>query len=182
MLDSDDIVNAIIDSTGHKIFGAGEWQECKYNLKQRKGWLKLHIVIDRKIKKIIASELTTNHVGNVTPASELLNKVNQDIATKNIANINAIAIIPPKDNAALTDHCIKNIPCRAANINSITAIGKQKWQQVSGYNWRSLVETTTGRYKKIIVTMIYSKKIKKTNLKLAAIFSIKLRICYAGDF
>lgn len=37
MLDSNDIVNAIIDSTGLKIFGAGEWQECKYNLKKRKG-------------------------------------------------------------------------------------------------------------------------------------------------
>ena len=37
MLESGDIVNAIIDSTGLKIFGVGKWQECKYNLKKRKG-------------------------------------------------------------------------------------------------------------------------------------------------
>lgn len=173
MLKPDDIVNVIIDSTGLKIFGTGEWQECKYNLKQRKDWCKLHIVIDRETQKIIASELTSNHVGDVTAVPNLLNQVNQNIATvtadgaydieqvyKNIANLNAIAIIPPKENAALTNHCIENMPARTTNINSINDIGRQKWQQTSGYNLRSLVETTMGRYKKIISHMVFSKKFK----------------------
>ncbi len=58
---------------------------------------------------------------------------------KNIDDLGAVAIIPPKDNAALTDYCIKNIPNRAANINSINEVGRQKWQKLTGYNWRSLV-------------------------------------------
>ena len=171
MLESGDIVNAIIDSTGLKIFGVGEWQECKYNLKKRKGWCRLHIVIDQKSKKIIASELTTNLVWDATALPLLLNKINKDIASvtadgaydiehvyKDIADRNAIAVIPPKENAVLSNSCIKNSPNRVANMKAINTMGRKKWQKVSGYNWRSLVETTIGRYKKIIGPRIYSKK------------------------
>lgn len=72
--------------------------------------------------------------------------------------------------AALTDHCIKNIPGRAANINRINAIGRQRWQKLTGYNLRSLVESTICRYKKIIGTMCIARKlrIKKSKLKLVA--------------
>jgi hypothetical protein len=52
------------------------------------------------------------------------------------------------------------MPALTANINSINDIGRQKWQQTSGYNLRSLVETTMGRYKKIINHMVFSKKFK----------------------
>ena len=189
MLKTDETVNVIIDSTGLKIFGTGEWYECKYNLKKRKGWRKLHVVIDRETQKIIASELTTQDVGDVTALPELLNKVHQKIATvtadgaydieqvyKNIASIDAVAIIPPKENAALTDNCIKNIPNRAANINSIHALGRQEWQKISGYNWRSLVETTMCRYKKIMGTIVYSKKLahQKNEAKIGCYILNKL--------
>ena len=126
-LDPNEIINIIIDSTELKIYGNSEWQDCKYNLNQRKGWRKLHIVLHREAQKIITSELTTHHVGDVTAMSELLNKINSKIASvtadgaydieqvyKNIADANAIAIIPPKDNCALTNYCIKNIPGKAA--------------------------------------------------------------------
>jgi hypothetical protein len=179
MLDPDAIVNAIIDSTGLKIFGKAEWEKCKYNLKnQRKGWRKLHVVIDRKTNKIVSSELTTHHVGDPTPVPELLNKVNQDIASvtadgaydtepvyKSIADINATAIIPPRKTAALTDDCINNIPARATTIEEINDIGRQRWQKNSGYNWRSLVETTMSRYKKIIGTRVYSRKFENQKIE-----------------
>lgn len=115
--------------------------------------------------------MTTNLVGDATPVPTLLNKIDKVIATvtadgaydiehvyKDIADLNAIAVIPPKGNAALTDHCIKNLPNRATNMKTVNALGRKKWQEASGYNWRSLVETTIGRYKKIIGPRIYSKK------------------------
>lgn len=172
MLEPDAIVNAIVDSTGLKIFGTGEWQDCKYQLKQRKEWRKLHIVINRETGTILSSELTTNHVGDPTPVPELLDRINQNIASLSgdtaydvepvylsVANKNATAIIAPRANAVVTENCIETIPNRALNINDINEYGKQRWQKFSGYNWRSLVETTMSRYKKIIGSRVYSKKL-----------------------
>lgn len=152
--------------------------DCKYNLKQRKGWCKLHIVIDKANQRIITSALTTNHVGDVTSVPELLNRINASIASvtadgaydieqvyKTIAALNAAAIIPPKENATLTNYCIENMSARAANINSLNNIGRQKWHKFTGYNLRSLVESVICRYKKIIGTMVYSKKIENQKIE-----------------
>ena len=178
MLDSSEVVNVIIDATGLKIFGIGEWQECKYNLNKRKGWRKLNIAIDRKSQKILSSELTTNNDADHTPVPELLNEINNKIASvsgdcaydckpvyESILKVNARAIIPPKENAVISRECLKYYPTRADNINLIAEIGKQKWQKESGYNYRSLVETAMYRYKMIVSDKVYSKKIVNQNVE-----------------
>ena len=51
-------IHILIDSTGLKIYGAGEWEEPKHGKGRRKGWMKLHLAIDENSKEIEASTLT----------------------------------------------------------------------------------------------------------------------------
>ena len=45
-------IHILIDSTGLKIYGAGEWEEAKHGKGRRKGWMKLHLAIDENSKEI----------------------------------------------------------------------------------------------------------------------------------
>ncbi|MCP4761998.1 MAG: IS5 family transposase, partial [archaeon] len=170
-INSNEIINIIIDSTGLKIYGQGEWHECKHGLKKRKNWCKLHLAIDEKEQKIIASELTTQDVGDLTQAPILLDEVNNrmesvfaDGAYYSINFINHIeakgakAIIPPKNNGLLSENYRDFLTQRDQHILDIFLNGRLKWQKETGYNFRSLVETAMFRYQQIIGTKLKSRK------------------------
>jgi hypothetical protein len=52
-------VNVVIDSSGLKIFGAGEWLHEKHGGKPRRSWRRLHLAVDPDSSDILAVELTT---------------------------------------------------------------------------------------------------------------------------
>jgi hypothetical protein len=47
-------VNVVIDSTGLKVFGAGEWQREKHGGQGRRTWRKLHLAVDPDTIEIVA--------------------------------------------------------------------------------------------------------------------------------
>ena len=57
-------INLLIDSTGLKVFGAGEWLQEKHGAKARRTWKKLHLAVDADTGMIMASTLTGNDVGD----------------------------------------------------------------------------------------------------------------------
>jgi len=70
-----------VDSTGLKIHGGNGWHEEKHGArKARKTWRKLHIALDPDTGEIIASELTSEHVGDETALSDLLGEVDVNVA------------------------------------------------------------------------------------------------------
>jgi hypothetical protein len=54
----------VIDSTGLKVFGAGDWLHEKHGGKPRRSWRKLHLAVDPESGEILASELTTMEEGD----------------------------------------------------------------------------------------------------------------------
>ena len=72
----------VIDSTGLKVFGAGEWQETKHGTKQkRRKWRKLHLGIDLESGEILCSELSEDSVGDPTVVPDMLDQVEGPVAT-----------------------------------------------------------------------------------------------------
>lgn len=66
-------VHLVVDSTGLKVFGAGEWLENKHKIKaKRKRWRKLHLGLDLISGEIICSDLTADDVGDPTALPDLL--------------------------------------------------------------------------------------------------------------
>jgi hypothetical protein len=178
MLNANEIINIVIDSTGLKVYGPGEWHQCKYSIKQRKNWRKLHIAVDINTQKIVASELTTHDIGDPTPVPELLKHINQKFASvtadgaydnasvyEAIERSHARAIIPPHANATLSKEPTGNLSTRERHLLNIFLEGRLKWQKETGYNLRSLVETAMYRYKQIIGDDLRCKKISNQKIE-----------------
>ncbi len=164
----------IIDSTGLKIFGAGEWNETKHGLNKRREWRKLHLSIDESSLEIIVSSLTDNHVGDQTEASKHLDKIEDPIdevmgdgaydSRKIYASIEGrndngdhSVTIPPRNDAVVSKGFPKEPTQRDEHVDFINTNGRKFWELKTGYYRRLLVENVMGRFKGIIGSKLRSR-------------------------
>ncbi len=151
----------VVDSTGIKVYGEGEWKARQHGVSKRRTWRKLHLGVDETTGEIVVAEVTTNdyHDSEILPS--LLDGINGEIAQVSgdgaydtfacheaIAERNAVATIPPRHDAQ---------PCRPQEetpthprdqiLQRIDQVGRADWKQESGYHRRSLAETTMFRLK-----------------------------------
>lgn len=73
--DDDDYIMISIDSSGAKITNRGQWMDKKWNVQNRKGYLKIHIAVDIKTKEILALEITYEKVYDGRMLKKLVNSV-----------------------------------------------------------------------------------------------------------
>ena len=107
-------LNLLIDSTGIKAEGEGEWNARKHGGSKRRIWRKIHIGIDEETLEVRAVEITSSNVGDAPVLPDLLNQIpsDQDIGSvtadgaydtrkchETIAARNAHAVILPRKNA-----------------------------------------------------------------------------------
>jgi hypothetical protein len=62
----------VIDSTGLKVYGAGEWHRDKHGVRGLRAWRKLHLAIDAATNTIVAATLTTSGEGDASQVGPLL--------------------------------------------------------------------------------------------------------------
>jgi hypothetical protein len=74
-------VHVVIDSTGLKVYGAGEWLAETHGERGRRTWRKLHLAVDPNSGEILASELTTSEEGDASQVSPLLEQITSPIAS-----------------------------------------------------------------------------------------------------
>ena len=65
----------VIDATGLRVYGAGEWRVWKHRIGRRRMWRKLHLGIDETTKEIVAVELTGSRVHDSQPLPALLDQI-----------------------------------------------------------------------------------------------------------
>ena len=149
-------LHLLIDSTGLKFLGEGEWKRKKHQPEYRRQWRKLHIGIDAETLQIRAVQLTTNNVSDSQvlgdlldqiPLDEQINSVYTDGAydTKQcrqiIADRQAHAVIPPRKNAKPWKDTKTSSLERNELLRIVKHLGRTIWKNWSGYHRRSLVET-----------------------------------------
>jgi hypothetical protein len=172
-IETNEDIHVLIDSTGLKIFGQGQWHEEKHGLKKRREWRKLHLAIDRDTQAIVAQELTSYHESDDSKVEPLLEAVEKEIAsvsadtaydTNKVYEVilencrdDVVVSIPPRNNASLSTDYQTSPNKRDHKILFVEKYGKYRWQDYSDYNYRSLAETAMFRYKKIIGDIMYSK-------------------------
>lgn len=159
-------LNIVMDSTGLKIYGEGEWKVRQHGVSKRRTWRKLHVGANPEDGEIQAVMLTENSVSDGDAVETLLQQVEQEIdkfaadgaydKRKVYDSLNAHSpevdiLIPPRKNARIWKHGnTKNQRLkRDENLRSIRKQGRQEWKKQSGYHVRSLVETTMFRLKTI---------------------------------
>jgi len=160
-------IDVLIDSTGLKVYGEGEWLEHKHGVRKRRTWRKLHLALDAETGEIVAEDLTANDVGDATPVPDLLSQIEDTIAsltgdgsydTEGIYGLlehlqpgNPIrGIMSPRKDAVPSKHADTSPTPRDKHIQAIKEKGRIAWQNESGYNKRCLAETAMFRYKTII--------------------------------
>src|SRR4051794_33209785 len=74
-------VHLLVDSTGLKLCGAGEWLLEKHGTRTRRSWRKLHVGVDADTGRIVAAALTTNDVDDGALAGPLLDRVAGPVAS-----------------------------------------------------------------------------------------------------
>jgi len=155
----------LVDSTGLKLCGAGEWLIEKHGAKRRRSWRKLHIGVDASTGEIVAATLTTKDVDDASEVAPLLGQVegpltsftadgayDQDSVYEAVAarDPEAAVIVPPRSTAALSEAAETKPTQRDRHLQGIAEKGRMGWQTASGYNIRSRVEAAVGRYKQVI--------------------------------
>ena len=158
-------VHLLVDSTGLKLCGPGEWLIEKHGTRVRRSWRKLHIGMDADTGRIVASELTTNDVDDGSQVGPLLDQVagpvasftgdgayDQDGVSRSVAerHPDARVIVPPRSGAVPSKTAETAPTQRDQHLQLIAEHGRMGWQKASGYNRRALVEATIGRFKRVI--------------------------------
>ena len=153
---SSDELHLLVDSTGLKFLGEGEWERKKHGSEYRRQWHKLHIAIDAETLQIRAVQLTTNNVSDSQVLSDLLDQIPLDeqidsvytdgaYDTKRcrqvIADRQAHAVIPPRKNARPWKDTKSHSQERNELLRTVKRLGRTLWKKWSGYHRRSLVET-----------------------------------------
>ncbi len=155
-------VHLVVDSTGIKVYGEGEWKTRQHGVSKRRTWRKLHLGVNEATGEILAAVVTTNgcHDSEVFPdlleATEAeIEQVSADGAYDKRRCYDAVLedgikpAIPPQKNAKIWQHgnCKAPPHPRDENLRAIRRQGRQRWKQESNYHRRSIAETTMYRLK-----------------------------------
>ncbi len=153
---SDGSLHLLVDSTGIKVEGEGEWNARKHGGTKRRVWRKIHIGIYEKPLEIRAAEFTISEIGDAPMLPELLDQIppDQEIASVTadgafdtrkchdaIAARRAAAIIPPRKNAKPWKPDTVGAVARNEILRTSKRVGRTIWRRWSGYNRRSRAET-----------------------------------------
>jgi hypothetical protein len=159
-------LNIVMDSTGLKIHGEGEWKVRQHGVSKRRTWRKLHVGANPEDGEIQAVLLTENNISDDEAVEALLEHIKQDIEKfaadgaydkrKVYDSLNAHSpgvniLIPPRKNARIWKHGNSKAERlkRDENLRSIRKHGRKEWKKQSGYHIRSLAETAMFRLKTI---------------------------------
>jgi hypothetical protein len=158
-------VHLLVDSTGVKLSGPGEWLVGKHGTQRRRAWRKLHLAVDAKTGTIVASTLTSKEVDDAAELGPLLDQIDEPLAAV-IADgaydqdrvYDAVAehspeaavVVPPRSTAVLSPSAETDPTQRDRHIQAIAEQGRMGWQKTSGYNARAGAEGAMSRYKRII--------------------------------
>ncbi|MCT4577780.1 IS5 family transposase [Donghicola sp.] len=148
-------LNLLIDSTGIKAEGEGEWNARKHGGPKRRIWRKIHIAIDEETLEVRAVEVTGRKIGvapvlpdllDQIPADEEIGSVTADGAYDTrkcheaIAARDAAAVIPPRKNAKAWKPTSSGAVARNEALRASKYLGRAIWRRWSGYHRRSRVE------------------------------------------
>jgi len=153
------VAHLVIDATGLKVYGEGEWKIRKHGKEKRRVWRKLHLAVDAATHAIVAAEVSLETVGDNEVLPTLLNPLRRKIEQVSadgaydtkacyalLQKKGAKATIPPRKNAAFWK---KGHPRNEA-VAALKAGELEQWKKDSGYHQRSIAETAMYRFKQLI--------------------------------
>ncbi len=149
-------LHLLVDSTGIKVRGEGEWHARKHGGARRRVWRKVHLAVDEATLEVRAVEITHSGVGDAPVLSDLLGQIPEDAPIASvtadgaydtrgcrdaIAGRGAEAVIPHRRNAKPWNKNSPGAGTRNEALRAIKRLGRTIWRRWSGYHRRSRAET-----------------------------------------
>lgn len=177
-------LHIVVDSTGAKVYGEGEWKVRQHGWSKRRTWRKLHIGVDEKTKDILLGEVTTNAVSDGEMLQPLLGQLPEEQEIEQVSADGAFdkricyealrgrrvpnISIPPQCNARIMRHGNVHAPPlhRDQNLRRIREIGRKKWKEESGYHRRSIAENAMFRLKTVFTDKVRAVKLVNQRVQL----------------
>ena len=165
-------LHVVVDATGLKVYGEGEWKTRQHGIGKRRTWRKVHLAFDAATGEVLAEVTTENNVHEKEKMPDLLAQIAEEIAQVSadtgydyqtcyqaIADKEARAVIPPRRNGRVWGN--GQMDDRDDNLNRIAQVGREAWKQESDYHQRSLAETGMFRLKKIFGPGLLARNLKR---------------------
>lgn len=185
----------VVDSTGVKVYGEGEWKVRQHGWSYRRTWLKLHLCVDETTLEIVSAVASTNNVSDAEVLSDLLEDVpgtieqvsadgayDQRRCYDELNKHNAKAAIPPRKGARIWQHGNSKTERhkRDQNLRRVRKVGRQQWKKESNYHRRSLAETQMFRFKTIFGDRLRTRRTKNQFTELLLKTAILNRMTHLG--
>jgi nucleotide-binding universal stress UspA family protein len=165
-------LHLVLDSTGPKVYGEGEWEVREHGYSKRRTWRKLHLAIDAETHEVQAVAVTEAGVDDAEEVVHLLEPIEREIASaagdgaydkrkvyRVLGPRTGRILIPPRRNARIWRHGNAAGPplARDENLRHIRRVGREAWKREAGYHRRSLAETGVFRMKAIFGGQLASR-------------------------
>lgn len=183
------ITDVVVDGTGLKVFGEGEWKVRRHGKAKHRTWMKLHVALDAASQQVWAVALTTNEVDDaqavealLEPVEALINSFTGDGAydkdkVRRLLHQKAqeqgediVQLMSLQDNAVPDTRGRDYMAQRDEDLRVIKEVGKEEWKVLSDYHQRSLAETFMFRYKTTLGDHLRARKFQnqQTEVRLGA--------------
>jgi hypothetical protein len=132
-------LHLLVDSTGLRLCGPGEWLVGKHGSKARRSWRKLHLGVDADTGRIVASALTDKAVDDGSQVGPLLDQIDGPVASftadgafdrddvdNEVAarHPEAAVVVPPRSGAVPSDTAATAPTQRDRHLEVIAARGR----------------------------------------------------------
>lgn len=174
-------LHVLVDATGVKVYGEGEWKVRQHGVAYRRTWRKLHLGVDGETQQVVAALVTTPDWSDDEILPELLEQIDEPIAQVKtdgaydthacydaIQARGAQAVIPPRSTAVIWQHGNSTKPPldRDEHLRAIRKRGRRAWKKESGYHERSLVETAFSRLKRLFGSGVRARTLEAQHCEL----------------
>ena len=165
-------LHLVIDSSGFKVYGEGEWKVRLHGWSKRRTWRKLHLAVNEATGEIVAAVASEAGVSDDDALPDLRAHVQGEVGQVSadgaydkrrcyeaIEQSGAKAVIPPRRDAKIWQHgnCAAPPRQRDENLRAIRRQGRRQWQKESGYHRRSLAETAFFRVKTLFGPRLHAR-------------------------
>jgi hypothetical protein len=147
-------LHLLVDSTGLKLGGAGEWLVEKHGTSRRRSWRKLHIGVDAAMADTLLERIADPIASFTADGAYDQDLVGQAVAER---HPDVAVIVPPRAGAVASASAETAPTQRDRHLRMIAERGRMAWQKASGYNLRAKVEASIGRYKRVIGDALQSR-------------------------
>ncbi|QZN94104.1 IS5 family transposase [Symbiopectobacterium purcellii] len=156
-----EISHLVIDATGLKVFGEGEWKVRQHGAERRRVWRKLHLATDSVTHEIICADLSLSGTTDAQALPGLINQTHRKIREASadgaydtrychdvLLRKRIKPLIPPRRGAQYwpdryheRNHAVADQ--RLSGSNDV-------WKKKVGYHRRSVAETAIFRFKTLL--------------------------------